>query len=95
MVEELQKSDEVPQIKFWKLNNEQLLKHFNQNINGYTETEVEELRKIHNYNELEEEVGETIFEKIVEQFQDTLVRILLLAAVVSFVIALTDGNYYY
>ena len=83
------------ELKFWKLNKEQLLKHYNQRLSGYTDAEVESLRKIHGLNELEEEEGESIWEKITEQFQDTLVRILLLAAVVSFVIALTDSKYIY
>lgn len=38
-------------------------------------------------NELEKEEKESIWEKIKEQFEDNLVRMLLLAAVVSFVIS--------
>lgn len=38
-------------------------------------------------NELEKEEKESIWEKIKEQFEDNLVRILLLAAVISFVIS--------
>jgi magnesium-transporting ATPase (P-type) len=40
-------------------------------------------------NQLEKEEEESLFEKIKEQFEDLLVRILLLAAIVSFVIAIT------
>ncbi|KAG1941195.1 ATPase sarcoplasmic/endoplasmic reticulum Ca2+ transporting 1, like isoform X1 [Pimephales promelas] len=39
------------------------------------------------YNELPAEEGKTIWELIVEQFEDLLVRILLLAACISFVLA--------
>ena len=38
-------------------------------------------------NELEKEEKESIWEKIKEQFEDNLVRMLLLAAVISFVIS--------
>ena len=40
-------------------------------------------------NELEKPESESIWDKIKEQFEDLLVRILLLAAIVSFVISLT------
>jgi len=42
---------------------------------------------------LEKEEETSLWERIIEQFEDLLVRILLLAATISFVIALTgDGE---
>jgi Ca2+-transporting ATPase len=80
-------------IKYWKLTSKELLKYFNVSESGYSDADVAKLREKYSLNELEEEEKETIFEKIYEQFQDTLVRILLLAAVISFLIALTgDGH---
>jgi len=84
-----------PEVAFWRMNKKDLLRHFNQNDSGFTDSEVSQLHKKYGFNELKEEEGESIFEKIWEQFQDTLVRILLLAAVISFIIALTQGIYYF
>ncbi len=80
-----------PLPEFWKMNKRQLLNHFNQNETGFSDSEVRILHQKYGFNELKEAEGESIFAKIWEQFQDTLVRILLLAAIISFVIALTDG----
>ena len=79
--------------KFWQLSTEEIFSHFNQSLDGYSESKASQLLEKHGKNELPEEEGESIFEKIYEQFQDTLVRILLAAAVISFILALTsDGN---
>ncbi|CDI82805.1 calcium-transporting ATPase, putative [Eimeria acervulina] len=43
-------------------------------------------------NELQHEEGKSLFQLILEQFQDLLVRILLAAAVVSFVLAVVEGG---
>lgn len=43
-------------------------------------------------NELQHEEGKSLIQLIIEQFQDLLVRILLGAAVVSFVLALVEGG---
>ncbi|KAI3423614.1 Cation_ATPase_N domain-containing protein [Psidium guajava] len=59
---------------------------------GLSSQEVEKRRQIHGYNELEKHEGVSIFKLILDQFSDTLVRILLAAAVVSFVLAWLDGE---
>ncbi|KAK6290389.1 hypothetical protein POUND7_001930 [Theobroma cacao] len=59
---------------------------------GLSSAEVENRRKIYGYNELEKHEGQSIWSLILEQFNDTLVRILLVAAVVSFVLAWYDGE---
>jgi magnesium-transporting ATPase (P-type) len=51
---------------------------------GLSLKEVETRQKTYGPNELPEEEGESLWQKIKEQFEDILVRILLAAAVVSF-----------
>ncbi|KAI4383831.1 hypothetical protein MLD38_009628 [Melastoma candidum] len=59
---------------------------------GLSSAEVEKRCKIYGYNEMEKHEGVSIFKLILDQFNDTLVRILLLAAVVSFILAWLDGE---
>merc|ERR1712165_446658 len=53
---------------------------------------VEENKKKYGPNELPVEAGKTIFELILEQFDDLLVKILLLAAIISFVLAFFEDD---
>ncbi|ONK67805.1 uncharacterized protein A4U43_C05F3960 [Asparagus officinalis] len=59
---------------------------------GLSTAEASDRLKIYGPNELEKHSGPSIFQLILEQFNDTLVRILLVAAVVSFVLAWYDGD---
>ncbi|XP_057970568.1 calcium-transporting ATPase 4, endoplasmic reticulum-type-like [Malania oleifera] len=59
---------------------------------GLRLSDVEKRRRIYGWNELEKHDGPSLWSLILEQFSDTLVRILLVAAVVSFVLAWYDGN---
>ncbi|XP_052185959.1 calcium-transporting ATPase 4, endoplasmic reticulum-type-like [Diospyros lotus] len=59
---------------------------------GLSAGEVEKRRQIYGWNELEKHEGPSIFRLILDQFNDTLVRILLVAAVISFVLAWYDGE---
>ncbi|GAA0165282.1 primary active transporter [Lithospermum erythrorhizon] len=59
---------------------------------GLMEEEVRKRREIYGWNELEKHDGPSIFKLILDQFNDTLVRILLMAAVISFVLAWYDGG---
>ncbi|KAK6142054.1 hypothetical protein DH2020_013883 [Rehmannia glutinosa] len=59
---------------------------------GLSGDDVEKRRQIYGLNELEKHEGPSIFRLILDQFNDTLVRILLVAAVVSFVLAWYDGE---
>ncbi|PHJ18198.1 sarco endoplasmic reticulum ca2+-atpase, partial [Cystoisospora suis] len=59
---------------------------------GLSDGEASERLHFFGKNELQHEPGKSIFQLILEQFQDLLVRILLLAAVVSFVLALFEGD---
>ncbi|KAM3859339.1 ATPase sarcoplasmic/endoplasmic reticulum Ca2+ transporting 1, like [Diretmus argenteus] len=64
------------------------LAHFGVNeITGLTPDQFKKALAKHGYNELPAEEGKSIWELIAEQFEDLLVRILLLAACISFVLA--------
>ena len=54
-------------------------------------TSAEAAKRLEKYgpNELEAEEDKSLWESIVEQFEDVLVRILLASATISFVIAIT------
>ena len=59
-------------------------------INGLTTDQVTKYREIYGYNELDKEDPTPVWKLILEQFDDTLVKILLIAAVVSFALAYFD-----
>eukprot|EP00755_Sulcionema_specki_P022051 Sspe_Gene.75572::Locus_47214_Transcript_1_1_Confidence_1.000_Length_1272::g.75572::m.75572/K05853/ATP2A; Ca2+ transporting ATPase, sarcoplasmic/endoplasmic reticulum len=54
---------------------------------GLTQEEAERRKEVYGENKLPEEPPKPILEMIIEQFEDTLVRILLAAALISFVLA--------
>ncbi|CDJ47749.1 calcium-transporting ATPase, putative [Eimeria brunetti] len=60
--------------------------------NGLSAEVAEERLKRFGPNELQHEEGKSLIKLILEQFQDLLVRILLAAAVVSFVLAVVEGG---
>jgi len=60
--------------------------------NGLSDQQVEEKRKKYGYNELPAEEGKSIWQLILEQFDDLLVKILLLAAIISFVLAIFEEH---
>ncbi|KAG7314701.1 hypothetical protein KOW79_022004 [Hemibagrus wyckioides] len=69
----------------------EVLKHFDVNENnGLTTEQVKTNFEKYGPNELPAEEGKSLWELVVEQFEDLLVRILLLAACVSFVLALFE-----
>ncbi|KAG8371397.1 hypothetical protein BUALT_Bualt13G0083500 [Buddleja alternifolia] len=61
-------------------------------VYGLSNDDAEKRRQIYGFNELEKHDGPSIFKLILDQFNDTLVRILLAAAVISFVLAWYDGD---
>ncbi|XP_063171901.1 sarcoplasmic/endoplasmic reticulum calcium ATPase 2 [Candoia aspera] len=67
---------------------EEVLGYFGVNEStGLSLEQVKKLKERWGANELPAEEGKTLFELVVEQFEDLLVRILLLAACISFVLA--------
>ncbi|XP_039274641.1 sarcoplasmic/endoplasmic reticulum calcium ATPase 1-like isoform X2 [Styela clava] len=70
---------------------EEVVKYFGVSESlGLTAEQVKRNRKKYGPNELPAEEGKSLWQLVVEQFEDLLVRILLLAAVISFVLALFE-----
>lgn len=77
----------------WTHSPEDTLKYFGvTKTEGLSNYQVEQNRKKYGRNELPPEEGKSLWEQIVEQFEDLLVRILLLAAIISFVLALFEDG---
>ncbi|XP_053702788.1 sarcoplasmic/endoplasmic reticulum calcium ATPase 3 isoform X1 [Synchiropus splendidus] len=69
----------------------EVLDNFGVNENtGLTQEQVKSHLEKYGPNELPAEEGKSLWELVLEQFEDLLVRILLLAAIVSFVLALFE-----
>ncbi|RDY08862.1 Calcium-transporting ATPase 4, endoplasmic reticulum-type, partial [Mucuna pruriens] len=80
-------------FKAWARDVHECEEHFKVSVKaGLNHDEVEHRRKIYGLNELEKHEGQTIWSLVLDQFNDTLVRILLVAAIISFVLAWYDGD---
>ena len=90
----LQKLKSVSDFNYHKLSVDECVTALKTNLkSGLTDAEVQKRLKEYGANELDEEEPTSLWEKIKEQFEDLLARILLLAATISFVIAITgDGE---
>ncbi|KAK8942649.1 Calcium-transporting ATPase, endoplasmic reticulum-type [Platanthera zijinensis] len=83
--------DEKP-FPAWSWSVEQCLKEYNVKLEkGLNLYEVEKRREIYGWNELRKEKGKPNWQLIMEQFDDVLVKILLIAAFISFVLAYLQG----
>ncbi|KAL1237601.1 Calcium-transporting ATPase sarcoplasmic/endoplasmic reticulum type [Trichinella spiralis] len=72
---------------------EELLRFYSVNPEiGLSDEQVEKSREKYGWNELPAEEGKQLWQLILEQFDDLLVKILLLAAIVSFVLALFEHD---
>ncbi len=60
---------------------------------GLTAKEAEERLAKYGPNELDKEEDKSLWERIKEAFDDLLVKILLLAATISFIIAITGNKF--
>lgn len=84
--------DEKP-FKAWSWSVEQCLKEYQVKLDkGLNSYEVEKRREIYGWNELQKEKGKPLWRLVLEQFDNMLVKILLLAAFISFILAFLQGN---
>ncbi|XP_019425650.1 PREDICTED: calcium-transporting ATPase 1, endoplasmic reticulum-type-like isoform X2 [Lupinus angustifolius] len=92
MVMNSEKSDREI-FKAWAKDVAECEEHFKVSVKtGLSSEEVQNRRRIYGLNELEKHEGQSIWKLVLEQFNDTLVRILLAAAIISFVLAWYDGK---
>ena len=81
-------------LESYMLSEIEILKKLETNlVNGLTSTEANHRLRVFGPNELDKAEPESLFSKIKEQFEDLLVRLLLLAAIISFVVS-QFGNFY-
>ena len=63
------------------------------NINtGLTDNQVEEKRKVYGFNKLNEGKKKTILQKFLEQFKDFMIIVLIIAAIVSGIVGIAEGE---
>jgi Ca2+-transporting ATPase len=90
----LKKLESVSDFKYHKLSDKEVLKKLESNVEkGLTEVQAKKRVEQYGTNELEAEEEKSLWDKIKENFEDLLARILLAAATISFIIALCgDGD---
>ncbi|XP_010933808.1 calcium-transporting ATPase, endoplasmic reticulum-type isoform X1 [Elaeis guineensis] len=77
----------------WSWSVEQCLKEYNVKLEkGLSSYEVEKRRERSGWNELRKENGKPLWFLVLEQFDDMLVKILLVAAFISFALAYLQGS---
>ena len=84
---------EAKDFKFHQSSAEDIVTNLGSSVKkGLSDSEVERRRAKHGSNELDDEEPTSLWDKIVEQFEDLLARILLVAATISTIIALMDDG---
>lgn len=80
-------------MEWYRQNKEELLSNLNTNMDsGLPKEEVENRLKKHGYNELKEEEKKSTLSKILAQFNDFLVIILIIASIISFAVGETTDS---
>ncbi|XP_051147147.1 calcium-transporting ATPase, endoplasmic reticulum-type isoform X2 [Andrographis paniculata] len=80
-------------FKAWSWSVEQCLKEYKVKLDkGVSTYDVEKRREIYGWNELKKHEGKPLWRLFLEQFDDMLVKILLVAAFISFVLAYLQRN---
>jgi len=72
---------------------EDVLKHYNvDKEKGLTSQQVNDLKEKYGSNKLREEKKKTLLERFVAQFKDAMILVLIVAAIISFIVAILEGN---
>lgn len=77
----------------WSWSVEECLKEYKVKLDkGLSTYEVDKLRETYGWNELKKEKGKPLWQLVLQQFDDMLVKILLVAALISFLLAYLHGK---
>ncbi|CAK9141504.1 unnamed protein product [Ilex paraguariensis] len=84
---------DVTPFPAWSWSVEQCLKEYKVKLDkGLSSYDVEKRRERYGWNELKKEKGKPLWRLVLEQFDNMLVKILLMAACISFTLAYLHGN---
>ncbi len=79
--------------KWFNQETKNVVQKLNSNIeNGLTEEQVNVAREKYGYNELEAKKKKTLFVKFLEQFKDFMIIVLIIAAIISGVVGVAEGE---
>jgi calcium-translocating P-type ATPase len=82
-------------MDFYRLDEEAVVNKMGTNVStGLTDSQVKSRVKKYGYNEFKKQPPESVFKKIFNQLKDISVIILLIAALLSFVLAIREGHGY-
>lgn len=76
----------------WGVSKQVLLKNYKSSLEGLSTSEIPIRQRKYGLNEIPPDPPTPLWELVLEQFQDQLVIILILAAVISFVLALLETD---
>ncbi|KAI3681887.1 hypothetical protein L6452_36692 [Arctium lappa] len=77
----------------WSWSVDRCLKAYNVKLEkGLSSYDVEKQREVYGWNELKKENGKPVWQLFIQQFDDMLVKILIVAAFISFVLAHFEAN---
>lgn len=78
---------------FFSKSKNDILKHFcSDEAKGLSSEQVMELKEKHGENKLKEKKKKSLLERFTEQFKDVMILILIVAAIISFVVAIVEKN---
>ena len=79
-------------LKYWSISIESILKGFNSTIDGLSSDEARKRLDTYGKNEYKKPKKENLASKILNQFKDISMVILLIADIISFIMAWTNGD---
>lgn len=87
------KQETQPVFPAWSRSVEECEGHFKVKVSdGLSTAEADDRQMKYGYNELEKHPSHPLWKLVLEQFDDMLVKILLVAAIISFILAYFDGH---